>query len=117
MSGQVATLVATDDGVSGEVVDPQPEHVLALGEEEFVCGSELPISSLIRYADNDLLGLHHILVRLVAEDDRERMWDAFEALNADDAMAAISSLIETYTERPTKPASPSRAGSRRTSRR
>jgi hypothetical protein len=92
------------------------QHVLVLGDEVFTCGDRLPLATLIRYADNDLLGLHHILTKLVDADQHDRMWDAFEALEEDDALAAISRLIESYTARPTGQDSPSRAGSRSTRR-
>jgi hypothetical protein len=98
--------------IEGEVVDSEPMHVLVLGDEEFECGPKLPISTLIRYADNDLLGLHHILVKLVDEEDHERMWDAFEELDPEEVTDAISKLVESYTERPTGPAPRSRAGSK-----
>lgn len=88
------------------------QHVLVLGDDVFTCAEKLPLATLIRYADNDLLGLHHILTKLVDPDQHERMWDAFEALDEDDVLAAIARLIESYTARPTAPASPSRAGSR-----
>jgi hypothetical protein len=102
--------------IEGTVVDPEPEHLLILGDEEFVCGDKLPISTLIRYADNDLLGLHHILVKLVDEEDHERMWDAFEDMDTDDVVGAIGALIESYSERPTARPAPSRGGSKNTRR-
>jgi hypothetical protein len=103
--------------IEGEVVESGPVHVLVLGPEEFVCGPKLPISTLIRYADNDLLGLHHILVKLVDPDEHERMWDAFEDLDQDEVAKAIGDLVESYSERPTVPASRSRAGSKSTRQR
>lgn len=109
-------MAASVSAIEGTIVEPEPEHVLVLGAEKFVCGPQLPIGTLLRYADNDLLGLHHILVRLVDEDDHERMWDAFEDLNPDEVKDAISSLVESYTARPTVPASRSRAGSKSTRR-
>jgi hypothetical protein len=91
-------------------------HVLQLGDEVFTCGDKLPLATLIRYADNDLLGLHHILVKLVDPDEHERMWDAFEDLEMDEVTAAITKLVESYSDRPTGPASRSRAGSKSTRR-
>ena len=102
--------------LEGDVMDSEPLHVLVLGDEEFVCGDRLPISTLIRHADNDLLGLHHILVKLVDDEEHERMWDAFEELDPDEVTEAISKLVESYADRPTKPASRSRAGSKSTRR-
>lgn len=102
--------------IEGNIVEPEPEHVLVLGEEEFVCGDKLPISTLIRYADNDLLGLHHILVKLVPEDEHDRMWDAFEKLDPEEVTKAIGDLVKSYADRPTVPASRSRAGSKSTRR-
>jgi hypothetical protein len=91
-------------------------HVLVLGEEVFTCGDKLPVSTLIRYADNDLLGLHKILVKLVPEDEHERMWDAFEDLDEAEVTEAIGNLVQSYSERPTGRPSPSRAGSKSTRR-
>jgi hypothetical protein len=91
-------------------------HVLVLGGEAFTCADRLPLATLIRYADNDLLGLHHILVKLVDPLQHERMWDAFEALGEEDALEAIQKLIASYTGRPTEQDSPSRAGSTSTAR-
>jgi hypothetical protein len=110
MSGSTVT------PLDGDVMESEPLHVLTLGDEEFVCGDRLPISTLIRYADNDLLGLHHILVKLVPEEEHERMWDAFEDLDPEEVTDAISKLVESYSDRPTKPASRSRAGSKNTRR-
>jgi hypothetical protein len=92
-------------------------HVLVLGDEVFTCADKLPIRTLVRYADGGLEQIHHILVKLVHEDDTERMWDAFEGMPDDDAaMEAINKLIETYSERPTERPSPSRSGSKTTRR-
>ena len=99
-----------------EPVEGEPMHVLRLGDEEFVCGDKLPIATLIRYADNDLLGLHHILIKLVDPDEHERMWEAFEDMELEEVGEAISALVESYSDRPTEPASRSRAGSKSTSR-
>lgn len=109
-------MAGTVEPLEGRVVDAEPEHLLTLGEEEFVCGPELPIGTLIRYADNDLLGLHHILVKLVDEDDHERMWDAFESMDQEEVGDAISTLVESYSDRPTKRSSSSRGGSKRAKR-
>jgi hypothetical protein len=112
MSGSAVT------PIEGTVVDDvEPEHLLILGDEEFVCGPKLPVSTLIRYADNDLLGLHHILVKLVDEEDHERMWDAFEELDSDEVIDAIGKLVTSYSDRPTERPSPSRRGSKNTRRR
>jgi hypothetical protein len=107
------------EAVEGTVVDPDaPRHVLTLGEEEFACGDTLPLGTLIRHADNDLLGIHHVLVKLVDEDDHDRMWDAFESLDQEEVMAAVQELIKSYSpERPTQRPGSSRTGSRRTKRR
>jgi hypothetical protein len=102
--------------LEGDVVESEPMHVLVLGDEEFVCGDKLPISTLIRYADNDLLGLHHILIKLVPEDEHERMWDAFEDLDPEEVTDAISKLVESYADRPTNQPARSRAGSKSTRR-
>jgi hypothetical protein len=112
--GEVARLQEDETRV---VEEAQPMHVLVLGEEEFVCGDSLPITTLIRYADNDLLSLHHILVKLVAPEDHDRMWDTFEGMEADDVMLAIGKLVESYSERPTERPAPSRSGSKSTRRR
>lgn len=105
--------VEPDDALHPEGLDP---HVLVLGDSVFTCGEKLPISTLIRYADNDLLGLHHILVKLVLPEDHERMWDAFEELDADEVTGAITALLETYSDRPTERPTPSRRGSQSTRR-
>lgn len=104
--------------IEGVVVASEDEdaHVLVLGKEEFACGPKLPVSTLIRYADNDLLGLHKILVKLVPEEQHEAMWDAFEELDEADVVEAIGKLVESYSERPTTRPSPSRAGSKSTRR-
>lgn len=106
MEGNVARIEA----------ETEPMHVLRLGTSEFICGPKLPVATLIRYAENDLLGLHHILVKLVDEAEHERMWDAFEELDLEEVGEAITALIESYTDRPTVPASRSRAGSKSTRR-
>src|SRR3954469_19519025 len=111
-----AELSPVDDTPDEAVEGVENPHVLVLGEEVFTCGDELPMSTLIRYADNDMLSLHHILVRLVDEDEHERMWDAFETLSPDEVTKAIGVLVSTYSDRPTKRPSPSRAGSRSTRR-
>lgn len=103
----IATVVE-DDGLA--------PHVLVLGDEVFTCSDRLPVSTLIRYADNDLLGLHHILVKLVDPADHERMWDAFEPMDIEDLTKAITELLATYSDRPTGRPSPSRRGSPATRR-
>lgn len=104
-----------------EVHTPEPleaQHVLVLGDESFDCADKLPIRTLVRYADGGLNQIHHILVKLVHEDDVERMWDSFESMPDDDAaMAAINELIASYADRPTERPSPSRRGSGTTKRR
>lgn len=113
--GALARVPDEDNGPLGEIVDPaEAMHVLRLGEAEFVCAEGLPMATLIRYANNNLLGMHHILVKLVHPDEHEAMWDEFEKLSEDDSLAAISDLIGTYSKRPTKRPSSSRGGSRRT---
>lgn len=102
--------------IEGTVVESAPMHVLVLGDQEFVCSDKLPMSTLIRYADNDLLSLHHILVKLVDPDDLDRMWDAFEELDPEEVNTAIGDLVTTYSERPTERPSSSRRGSRNTGR-
>jgi hypothetical protein len=103
-----------------DVLTPEPiesEHILVLGDESFACADKLPTRTLIRYASGGIDQIHHILVKLVDEEDVERMWDAFEAMESDDAaMDAISALIETYAERPTSRPSSSRTGSKTTKR-
>ena len=102
---------------SGEpVVGNVDGHVLTLGDEVFTCSGKLPVSTLIRYADNDLLGLHHVLVKLVDPADHDRMWDAFELLDADEVTDAITALLETYSDRPTARPTPSRGGPQSTRR-
>lgn len=114
MAPAVAAVTASDDDdVEQGSIDA---HVLVLNGEAFTCGDHLPISTLIRYADNDLLGLHHILVKLVRPEDQERMWDAFEALDADEVTNAITSLLESYADRPTARPTPSQRGSQTTRR-
>lgn len=51
-----------------EIVDG-PRHVLVLGDQEFVGKEGSPTGTLLRYADNDLLGLHHVLTKLVLPDE------------------------------------------------
>ena len=115
----VAKISPEDDGDS-DVLTPEPiesEHILVLGNEEFACADQLPTRTLIRYANGGIDQIHHILVKLVEEEDVERMWDAFEAMESDDAaMDAISLLIETYAETPTKRPASSRSGSKTTKR-
>ena len=116
---QVARL--GDDGPDDdiEVITPEPlesEHVLVLGEERFECGDELPIGTLIRYADNDVLQYHNILTRLVDPEDHDRMWDAFEQLDTGDMFKALGDLVASYSERPTTRPSRSSGGSKRTRR-
>jgi hypothetical protein len=117
--GAALNTVRDSEAVEGTVVDPDaPRHVLVLGEEEFACGDTLPIGTLIRHADNDLLGIHHVLVKLVDEDEHDRMWDAFEALGQEEVMEAVKNLVSSYSpERPTGRSGSSRTGSRRTKRR
>lgn len=111
----VAKIEPDDDAITPEPLES--EHVLVLGNEEFVCADRLPIRTLVRYASGGLEQIHHILVKLVDPDDVERMWDAFEAMPDDDAaMAAINALIETYSERPTERPTSSRRGSGSTRR-
>lgn len=120
-----------DDALNGEIVDG-PRHVLVLGDEEFVCKDSMPIGTLVRYADNDLLGIHHVLVRIVIPDEpskaelranpnaqpsHERMWDAFEDMDQDEVMTAVKALLESYAERPTQSRSSSPGGRKRTNRR
>lgn len=118
-SGQLAA-VEPDDGVKaleGDVTDEGPKHLLVLGDDEFECGEKMPLGTLVRYANNDLLGIHHVLVKLVDPAEHERMWDAFEKLDQDEVMEAVKGLIESYSNRPTAPRSSSRAGSKRGARR
>lgn len=97
--------------------DAEP-HVLVLGEEVFTCADDLPVRTLVRYADGGLEQIHYILVRLVPDFDLDRMWDAWEAMPSDDAaMEAVKELIDTYSERPTERPSPSRRGSKSTRKR
>jgi hypothetical protein len=115
--GAVAKLETPDDS---EALVPEPiesEHILTLGDETFECADKLPIRTLVRYADGGLEQIHHILVKLVHEDDVERMWDAFEEMPDDDAaMESINQLISSYADRPTERPSPSRRGSGTTRR-
>jgi hypothetical protein len=92
-------------------------HVLVLGDEVFTCGDKLPVTTLIRYADNDMLSLHHILVKLVHPDEHERMWDAFESLDIEEVGESVKELIESYSERPTERPGHSRSGSKKQKRR
>lgn len=111
-------LSAAPKTVTGDVVDGATSaHVLILGDEEFALGSTLPLGTLIRYAGNDMLGIHHLLLKLVDEADHERMWDAFETLEAEDLMAAITEAIEGYSAVPLAGRSSSRGGRARTTRR
>ncbi len=100
----------------GEVVAAEPKHVLVVGDKEFVCGNQLPLSTLIRYANDGLLSMHHILARLVPEDQHEEMWDAFETLDEDEVGEAISRLVESYSDRPTQRPNSSSPRSKRTRR-
>lgn len=104
--------------VTEEDVEPiegdTSKHVLVLGDSVFACADKLPITTIVRYANSGLGSMHHVLVRLVSPEDHERMWDAFEALDEDEAMAAYSELIASYSDRPTRRASSSRGGSKRT---
>lgn len=106
--------------LDGDIVEPGDtgpvEHPLYIGDDVFACGEQLPLSTLIRYADDGLLSMHHILKKLVPEDEHERMWDAFEKLNEDDVTAAIKGLVETYSKRPTQRPSTSRGPARRRGR-
>ena len=106
-----------DEPLEGQVTSAGPKHILKLGDIEFECADTLPLGTLIRYAENDLLGIHNILVKVVHPDDHEEMWDAFENLTQDEVMEAVRGLVESYSARPTDGASSSRGGSRRTRRR
>lgn len=114
-----------------EIVDG-PRHVLVLGDQEFVCKDTMPLGTLVRYANNDLLGIHHVLVKVVlpdepsaaelranpdAEPSHERMWDAFEDMDQDEVMKAVEGLITSYAARPTQSRPSSRGGRKPTSRR
>ncbi len=101
----------------GEVLESEPMHVLVLGEEKFVCGDKLPRSYFIRYADNPAVMYQQMLLKLVPDDDQDRMWDAFEELGNDAALDAVNALVDTYTDRPTERSSSSRRGSQSTKRR
>lgn len=109
-------MVAVAEPEQEPIEATEAEHVLVLGGDVFTCADTLPVSTLIRYANNDLLSMHHILVKLVHPDEHERMWDAFEALDEKVAMDAITELIGSYSDRPTERPEPSRRGSTRTRR-
>lgn len=88
--------------MAAEVQDEAAKHVLVLGDERFECADKLPFTTLVRYADNNLASTHHILRKLVAPEDQERMWDAFEEVGDEEAARAFTELIGTYTDRPTE---------------
>lgn len=113
---EVARIADNDDNAQAADEAQEAEHVLVLGDDVFTCADKLPVTTLIRYADNDLLSMHHILVKLVYEQDHERMWDAFEGLDEKVSMDAITELITSYSERPTGRPGPSRSGSSKTRR-
>lgn len=118
MAGRQQALTAVDakvEPIEGVVTSASP-HVLHLGEEEFACEGKVPFGKLIRYAANDLLGIHHILVDLVPERDHERMWDAMDDMAIEDIGEAVKDLLATYTDRPTRSPSSSRGGRKRTGR-
>lgn len=96
----------------------EPLHVLRVGGREFACRDKLPVATLLRYADNDMLSLHHLLVKLVNPDEIEEMWDAFEEADLDQEELAevVKEVVEGYTERPTEGPSRSSGGSRNTRR-
>lgn len=101
--------------IEGKVV---AEHVLVLGEEEFVCADKFPNTLFVRYAENDVMFINKMLTRLVDPVDHERMWDAYEALETDDErLEALAAVIRTYgdrpTERPERSARGSQTGKRR----
>jgi hypothetical protein len=123
--------VYDEDEQDVEIMDG-PAHVLRLGDEEFACKDTLPMGTLVRYADNGLMGIHHVLVKVVIPDEpsaaelranpdaqpsHERMWDAFEDLDEREVMKAVEGLIESYAARPTQSRSSSRGGRRTTGRR
>ena len=77
--------------VEGHVVELRSPSTFSCSATRSSCArTSCPIGTLIRYADNDLLGLHHILVKLVDADEHERMWDAFEDLDPRRSTDAIS---------------------------
>jgi hypothetical protein len=109
--------IEPDEPLEGTVLDAEPLHVLKLGDEEFVCSDKgVSTTLLIRYADNPLLQMHHILLKAVPEDDHDRMWEAFEGLDDDEALEAVGNLVGSYSERPTTRPSRSSRGSKGTKR-
>lgn len=104
------------DNEAGVVLDPEPMHVLVLGDEDFICSDKLPRSYFIRYADNPAVMYQQFLLKLVDPDDQDRLWDAFEEIGNDAALDAVNKLVDTYTERPTERSSRSARGSQKTGR-
>lgn len=114
-----ADLAPVQDAGQGRVVtesgDPAGEHVLRLGDAEFKCGPRLPMGVFLKFADSDsdMVTFHHVLRKLVPDDQHDAMWDACDELEPEDVFKAIGELISSYSERPTGSASRSSGGSGR----
>ena len=105
--------VTPTEALEGEV-NP---HVLVLGDEVFTCADDLPYLTMVRYASGGFEQVHHLMLKLVPEDEHERFWDAWEEMPSFEvAMESVTELMTTYSDRPTDRPSRSSRGSKRTKR-
>ena len=114
-----AEIVTNPEIAEGDVLEPEPLHVLKLGDAEFVCKDDAKVRTLFfRYADDVVRLYHEILVRAVDPSEINAAWDAFEEVSTEEGTDALIKLAMTYSEseRPSKRPSPSRRGSRSTAR-
>ena len=99
-----AAKTAASDEVA-EVTQMQSAPAIKVGDSVFTCQPKhLPIGTLMKYAENDLdlVGMHHLVVKLVHPDQIDDFWDALDEVGIDEGMTAIQEAIAEYTRRPTK---------------
>lgn len=129
MTEETSVAVKGQKALSGEVQDVA--HVLTLGAHSFACAAHMPIGTMLRLSTKDISAFemyHHLLVKLIAGPKVQvgldpltdapilepvamtAVWDACDELEPDDVMKAIGALLDSYTERPTQPESPSASG-------
>lgn len=103
---------------AAEVTELEPGHVLYLGEEAFVCANSLPVGTMLKYAeDSGEVMSRRLLLKLVAEEDHDRMWDALDNLGSlDELQDSLQTLVEGYTSRPLAQRTSSRSTSKSTRR-
>lgn len=129
MTQEKSAIEAGKTAVVGELQDVA--HVLTLGAHSFPCAQHMPIGTMLRLSTKDISAFemyHHLLVKLIAGPKVQvgldpitdapilepaamtAVWDACDEMAPDDVMTAIGALLDSYTERPTQPESPSVSG-------